>query len=82
MYYIESYRTTYSIFGNEKGGIHITIDRLYKLRSEVETMIFLCKHDVNLKKVYSDINFYDLIFAIDDIIFAYNLFNDSMKNDS
>ena len=50
-----------------------------KLRSEAEIMAYLVSKDINLRKVYSDINFYDMIFQIDDIIFAYNLFNDSQK---
>lgn len=46
--------------------------RLEKLRMEAQTMAYLKKHDANIQKVYSDVNFNQIIADIDVQLYLYN----------
>lgn len=51
----------------------MNVERLLKLKQEAETMAYLKKHNADIRKVYADVHFNQIIEDINAQLFAYNM---------
>lgn len=51
----------------------MNVERLLKLKQEAEAMAYLKKHNADIRKVYSDVHFNQIIEDINAQLFAYNM---------